>query len=347
LSGFNWLLRSKTGRENLVSRERIVDVNYGSVRRAWSAFALAFLCFFSAVGVANAQQCMTSYYRAKSPACADEILAQFRKMPPNPRSEPSTIIGFLAQIFRNSAPERERILKAESSDYVKSVLLLSLYRAGLADDAQKFATANNLSALSEKLRGMRLAALDAVKPSSIPGDNDLLIGAYMASGNTALVQRILENYSSADDAMAADAFRIGLMMSKFGPGLAPKGRNPVTAQAACAKYQCKEDQTKFLRVMTLATAFWSLQSLSGQDDGIKQTLSDFFGRDARLKNLFTIEQTAFGNYVTAIAIVAAFKDDHAAADREQAYAAMDKSASIYESLGSAKDAFAPMMNLKK
>jgi hypothetical protein len=99
--------------------------------------------------------------------------------------------------------------------------------------------------------------------------------------------------------------------------------------------------------MTLATALWSLQSLSGQDDGVKKTLSDFFARDARLKNLFTIEQTAFGNYVTAIALVTALKDDHIAADREQAYSAMDKSASIYESLGSAKDAFAPMMNLKK
>ena len=184
-----------------------------------------------------------------------------------------------------------------------------------------------------------------MRPSSIPSDNDLLIGAYMASGNAAIVQRILENYSSADDAMAGDGFRMGLMMSKFGPGLAPKGRSAVTTQAACAKYRCKEDQTKLLRVMTLATALWSLQSLSGQDDGIKKALSDFFAREARLKNLFTIEQTAFGNYVTAIIIVTTFKDD-TAADRE-AYTAMDKSASIYENLGSAKDAFAPMMNLKK
>jgi hypothetical protein len=326
--------------------QRIIDVNFRSARRPSAAFALALLCFLPAVGVASAQQCMTSYYREKSPACVDEVLAQFRQKPPNPRAEPSNMIGLLAQIFSSSAQERERILKAESSDYVKSVMLLSLYRAGLPDDAQKFATANNLSALSEKLRGMRLVALDAVKPSSIPGDNDMLIGAYMASGNTKFIQRILENYSSADDAMAGDGFRMGLMMSKFGPGLVPKGRNAVTVQAACAKYQCKEDQTKLLRVMTLATALWSLQSLSGQDDGIKKTLSDFFARDARLKNLFTIEQTAFGNYLTAMVVVTTLKPDQTGVDHET-YAAMDKSASIYESLGSAKDAFAPMMNLKK
>jgi hypothetical protein len=311
-----------------------------------TALALTLLTFSPGAAFAGAE-CMTGYYCTKSPACLDDILAQLGKMPPNPRSEPSTIIGFLAQIFRASALERQRILTAELSGNVKSAVLISLYRADLVEDAKKFAAANNLSTPPENVRITRLAPLDAVKSSSVPGDNDLLIGAYMASGNAALIQRILENYSSADDAMASDGFRMGLMMSKFGPGLAPKGRNPVTPQAACAKYQCKEDQTKFLRVMTLATALWSLQSLSGQDDGIKKTLSDFFGRDTRLKTLFTTEQTAFGNYVAAIAIVAAFKDDHAAADREQAYAAMDESASIYESLGSAKAAFAPMMNLKK
>ncbi len=336
-----------TGRESLVSCNRVIDVNYRRARRASSAFALALLCFFLAAGVASAQQCMTSYYRAKSPACLDEVLAQIRQMPANARAEPSAAIGFLAEIFRDSAGERERILKSELSDNVRSVVLNSLYRAGLPQDAQKFAAASNLSVPPENLRATRLVALDAVRPSSIPSDNDLLIGAYMASGNTAHIQRILENYSSADDAMAGDGFRIGLMMSKFGPGLAPKGRNAVTTQAACARYRCKEDQTKFLRVMTLATALWSLQSLSAQNDGIKKTLSDFFARDTRLKNLFTIEQTAFGNYVTAIAFVAAFKDDKTGADRDQAYTAMDRSASIYEGLGSAKEAFAPIMNMKK
>ncbi len=347
LCGFNSLIRSTTGTRGLVSRKGIIDVDHKRPRRASCSLALALLCFFSAAGVAGAQQCMTSYYREKSPACVDQVLAQFRQMPPGSRSEPGTLIGFVGQIFRSSAQERERILKAELSDNLKSVILNSLYRAGLPQDAQKFAAANNLAVPPESLRATRLVALDAVKPSSVPGDNDLLIGAYMASGNTTLVQRILENYSSADDAMAGDGLRMGLMMGKFGPTMTPKGRSAVTVQAACAKYQCKEDQTKLLRVMTLGTALWSLQSLSAQDDGIKKALADFFARDARLKNLFTIEQTAFGNYLTALVIITTFKDDHAAADRDQAYTAMDKSASIYESLGSAKEAFAPMMNLKK
>ncbi len=319
-------------------------MNCRNARQVWFAFALAVLCFCPAVAGAQPwPPCMTRYYREKPPACLDDVLTHLRQKPPSSGYEPSTIIGFLAWIFRSSPQQRDRILKAESTDYVKSVLLLSLYRAGLPEDAQKFAAANNLSALSEKLRGMRLVALDAVKPSSVLEDNELLVGAYMASGDTALVQRVLENYSSADDAMAGDGLRIGLMMSKFGADLAPKGRNPVTTQVACAKYRCKEDEMKLRRVWTLATAMWSLRSLSGQDDRIKKTLADFFARDARLKNLFDIEQAAFGNYMTAVMYVTVFK----AENTTEVYAAMEKSASNYEGLGSAKEAFAPMMKLRK
>src|SRR5262249_11121391 len=155
-------------------------------------------------------------------------------------------------------------------------------------------------------------------------------GAYMASGDAALIARILENYSTADDGMAHDAIRIGFMISKFGGGLAPKGRDTATARVACEKYQCKVDSTKLYRVMTLATAMWSLRSLSEKDNGVKKTLDDFFGRDARLKTIYAIEQVAFGNYLTALIGIEAFKD-----------AAMSKSASIYESLGPANEAFAP------
>jgi hypothetical protein len=310
------------------------------------AFVLALLFLAPGSALAGAQECMTSYYRERLPTCVDDVLAQLRQMPTNSRSEPSTIVGFLAQLFKTSPQARERLVKVEPSEQVKTVELISLYRAGLPEEAQKFAAANNLSALSERLSAMRPAALDDVKPSSVAGDNDLLIGAYMASGDTALIRRILDNYAGADNGMAGDGFRIGYMMSKFGPDLTPKGRESVMVQAACARYQCKVDQAKFLRVMTLASAFWSLQSLATRDDGIKKTLSDFLEREPRLKNLVAAEQAAFGNYLTAIVLVGTLKVDLAGANREM-YSAMNESASIYENLGSASDTFAPMTNPKK
>ena len=318
-----------------------------AIPKACVAIAFALFCFCPNAALAGGPECMTSYYRAKSPTCVDDILALFRQAPPNSGSDPATIIGFLAYLLKDSAHERDRILKAEPSEYVKSLKLVSLYRAGLPELAEKFAAANNLLALSEKLRAAHFLALDAVRPSSSPGDNDLLIGAYMASGDTTFIRRILENYSSADDGMVGDAFRIGFMTSKFGTSLAPKGRENVTLQVACAKYECKADQTKLFRVMTLATAIWSLQSLANQDKGIEKTLTDFLARDARVKTLFAAEQTAFSNYLAAIVVVTTLKDDHTGAEREQAYAAMGKSASIYENLGSPAEAFAPISHLNK
>lgn len=312
-----------------------------------TALALTFAFCCPDAALADAQQCMTHYYREKSPSCVDEVMTQLKQLPPGAQSDPMTIIGFLAKLFKDTPQERDRILKAEASNYVRSVELLCLHIAGQPDEAQKFAAENYLSAVSEKMRATA-TTLDALKPSSIPGENDELIGAYMASGDTALVRRILDNYSTADDAMAADAFRIGFMMSKFGTGLTPKGRDPIMMQAACTKYQCKADQTKFLRVLTLATAIWSLQSLAGQgDDGVKKTLSDFLANDSRLKTLLATEQAAFGNYLAAIVVAVGLKDNHSGADVERAYTAMSQSASIYENLGSAKDAMAPVTSLTK
>jgi hypothetical protein len=309
-------------------------------------FSIALLLsLYPEMAISMGQECMASYYRAKSPACVDGMLEEFRQAS-RTGSDPNTLIGFLAELFKSSPQERNRLLSAETSDYLKSVELVSLYRAGLPDEAEKFARTNNLSVFADKVRAMHLPALDAVRPSSTPADNDLLIGAYMASGDAAFVQRVLGNYSGADDGMVADGLRMGFMMSKFGPSLAPKGRDAVMPRAACDRYQCKTDPTQLLRVMTLGTALWSLQSLSGQDDGIKKTLSNFFANDARLKNSFAIEQNAFANYLTAIVGLTALGNPPAG-NVGPGYEAMRRSAEIYEKLGPANDAFAPMKDIKK
>jgi hypothetical protein len=51
--------------------------------------------------------------------------------------------------------------------------------------------------------------------------------------------------------------------------------------------------------------------------------------------------------MTAIMLVTTLQKERTGADQDQAYAMMSKSASIYENLGSGKDAFEPFKNLKK
>jgi hypothetical protein len=168
-------------------------------------FSLALLAFLGPeVATAAGQECMASYYRTKSPACIDGILAEFGQAP-RAGSDPNTLIGFLAELFRSSPQERDRILSAEPSDYLKSIHLVSLYRAGLPDEAEKFAKKNDLSAFADKIRATHLPTLEAVRPSSTPADNDLLVGAYMASGDIAFIQRLLDNYPAPTTAWLATA----------------------------------------------------------------------------------------------------------------------------------------------
>ena len=111
---------------------------------------------------------MDFYYRTKLPGCIDSILSSFRQTALSGKADPSTIIGLLAQLFSASPEEKQRILNDEPSDYVRSVDLVALYRAGLLDDARQFADKNNLSGLLQKLEADRPAPLVAVRPLSIP-----------------------------------------------------------------------------------------------------------------------------------------------------------------------------------
>lgn len=212
---------------------------------------------------------------------------------------------------------------------------------------RKFSDKNQLSALRQKLETNRPPPLATVRPTSNPADNDLLIGACMASGDTTFIRRILENFANADDSTASDGLRMGFLQSKFGATLVPKEREPVTVGAAGEKYQCKTDPAKLYRLLTLSSAFWALQSLSQRDDGIRKTLASFFEQDTRLRNLLAVERTSFENYVTLLVLFVPLKYDHASKEADQVYTAISKSALTYETLGSARDAFAPADALVK
>ncbi len=53
-----------------------------------------------------------------------------------------------------------------------------------------------------------------IKPTDIPPDNDFLIGAFMASGNTGYIKRILSNYMRVSDDMARDAIKAMMKMKQ-------------------------------------------------------------------------------------------------------------------------------------
>jgi hypothetical protein len=303
-----------------------------------------FFGLFAPALAAPAPSCMNSYYLTKDPACVDAVLASLMQMSAA-QIMGGPIPGFLAVIFTNAPDERERILKAEASDGVKDAEMLALFLADMPDAARRFGDGGGgRKDVFDKLQAIGVAPLVSIRPSFAAGDNDLLIGAYMASGDTSWILHILDNFSSADDLMAADGIRAGLLNSKFGPLLAPPGREKIAIQALCDKYVCRDNPAKLRRVLTLGSAFWALQTLGSQDNRVGRTFAAFFGQDQRLNAIAKSEQGAFSNYMTTLAIVAGAKTSPA---QERFVSAANESLAIYEKFGSATAALAPLDALRK
>jgi hypothetical protein len=295
----------------------------------------AFVTIIAVSGIAAAAEatdCYTTFYQTQNMECVDALLDTVNTSADawaaQPRSMPGAVVGFLAQIFIDHPEERKQILEKKVTLSVGSIYLSALVNAGLWKEAKAYADAIGWSEGFKRYHNTKGSNLTRVKPTLNPSDNDLLIGAYMASGNTAYISNILENYSSASDGMVSDAFRVALMQSKFGPRLTAPGRPNSMAPAICNKYKCKADIKDMMRVMTLATAFWAIHSLAQHDENVKKTMLEFFDDHQNVKMLLAAEQNAFGNYIMMLSAYAGIKDNPN----------INSALSIYEELGSAKDA---------
>jgi hypothetical protein len=278
----------------------------------WLVFVLVSLAIPGTAMGAGGPDCYATFYQTKDTTCIDVLIESIRKQEATgnqARSAPEAAIGFLAQIFGDYPQQKERILAQDASPRLKSVYLASLFRAGMLEDAKRYADAIGWPDGYKRYSSDRVASLNLVKPIAYPGENDLLIGAYMASGNTEYVSRILANYKSADDGMASDAIRISLLNGKFGPTLTPPGRENVMMAAVCERYQCKTNPGSLMRVMTLATGLWAVRSLAQRDEGIKKALFDFFKSEQRIQQLSAREDVAFANYLTLVIAYAGIKDN--------------------------------------
>jgi len=304
------------------------------MKKLLAAFAFALLTLPALVNAAGAADCYTTFYQSKNMQCVDSLLDTLRalKTAPGAHNNPA-MVGFLGALFSEYPDKREAILKQDTPANMKGLYIEALYRGGLQQEAKTYADSNGFAEAFRFFQGQNLPPLVSLKPSAIPSDNDMLIGAYMASGNTLYIRYLLGNFTTAGNAMASDAFRIAMMAGKFGKTMAPQGRPAVMMQAACQRYKCKANAHDLMRVMTLASGFWALQSLSAHDAGIKKTFDDFFKNDKRLSQLFTVEATGFNNYLVNLTAFAAIKDNPK----------INASLTIYENLGSVKDAQDAMM----
>ena len=134
-------------------------------------------------------------YKNKSPECIYTFVQIVEEVKLNGKSKypiyvnNEVVIGALAIIFNEMPQERQKILAEDkynkyNSDngynFVKSIFIQALYVANLTDEAKIYADNN----YPHNLRQPYAEPLDTIKVVQNPIDNDVLIGAFLASGDT-------------------------------------------------------------------------------------------------------------------------------------------------------------------
>jgi hypothetical protein len=302
------------------------------------AFAVA-LCASTAVAQTPSDNCASTYYRDKSEACLSATLAALGAATSVKPEVNVAMVGFLAGVITSTPKMEAKILAAVGPPAMKTTVLMALDRAGRDEAARSFAQSENLQAALAGIESERPPRLNEVKPRSAAADNELLIGAFMATGDPTYIKAILGNLSAATDDQIRDAVRVALMQARFGEHDRRGGYGRL-ARVLCSKYQCRRESSPFSRVMTLASAYWTLASLAAKDETIRKTSQAFLDADPRVKAIEQNEQDAFAAYVERLSAWIAAKDDPDLADKAKSD---DAILSGYEDLGSTRNLLHPFL----
>ncbi|SEE08299.1 hypothetical protein SAMN05519104_5159 [Rhizobiales bacterium GAS188] len=161
------------------------------------------LALGSGTVMADDLPCYPTFYQTKNIRCIDGLvssLSTLKSAAPDAHtgihSNIEGAVGFLARLFHDHPEERRRLLTNSVSVDVKGIYIESLYRAGLTWDARTYADANSLSELFKGYMTGNLSSIRETKSTYIASVNDLLIGAYFASGDLRYINNILTNYTT-------------------------------------------------------------------------------------------------------------------------------------------------------
>jgi hypothetical protein len=308
-------------------------------RLIWAIAIAAGLFASGAAAQTPAGDCALTYYRDKSEACLSETLAALGDATSVKPEINFAMVGFLAGVIKSTPALEAKIVAAVGPPAMKTTILMALDRAGRDEAARNFAQAEGLQAALAGLESELPPRLNEVQPRSAAADNDLLIGAFMATGDPAYVKAILGNFSAAQDDQIRDAVRVALMQARFGEH-DPRGGYLRLARDVCDKYQCRRDLSTFSRVMTLSGAYWALASLAANDQTIRKANQAFLDADGRVKAIEQDEQDAFAAYLEILSAWTVAKGDPDSADKAKTE---DAVLSAYENHGATWNLLHPLI----
>jgi hypothetical protein len=265
---------------------------------------------------------METYHIDHDRSCLENVAKALKA---NQTDDGETIVGFMAETLR-SAPEARAIYSIPD--------LQPRAKASLARAFDLLGEHNNLRGFFSALFGGGgeedgdSAEASAAKPdldTLVSHDdvntNDLLIGAFMASGNQDHLARILRNYDTADDQMTADALREGMLLLRYWTHPTQVDRTPVKTmlKLGCDRYGCKPRTHSEGRLMTLSTAYWAFFKHSAKDDGFRDAMNVYRARHLQFALAEAQERAAADNYASLSIAYATRKDDLTLAKAFDAY----------------------------
>jgi hypothetical protein len=214
------------------------------------------------------------------------------------------VIGLLSEIFKKYPKEKYEILEKNVSKFTKGLFLVSLYRAGLEKDADDFNKKELLNEIS--IYKKEIILIEEVIPKYNPSENDLLLGAFSATGNNLYIKNILNNFLNSEMERQRDVVRVALVKKKFGNKLSQKSSNKNMINAILKKYKEKD----FFEFMTSSSGLWALMSLSSKDNNLSEKLENILNEDKKLSLIIKDEINNFQNYLIFIILSDSIKNNN-------------------------------------
>lgn len=281
-------------------------------RNKTNFFIVVLILFFTSCGGrANPEKmkCMNTFYQTKDYACVKNIISQLDTT--RNEKELDSLTNYMGAVFKHYPEFKEKALSEKVSLRTKAVFLGDLHIAGLAEEAKKYATENKLETILEAYKTKRVKTLDQIKTPYTPTENDILISGFLVSGETDYIKRLLNSYKNLTFDELSYAVRMGLLTTKFGSTMAPKGRKSDIIQTLCTKYNCKSDPKKFMQIMSVSSAHWALNSLAEKHEKIKNTMVDFYEQNKKISEIVYKENVMLSNYMVLIIASTAIQNNEA------------------------------------
>lgn len=269
-------------------------------------FYLFSILLISQHSLASDNNCYMKYYQNRDIGCVENFVEQINAMPENSAQKLYAGIGFFAEVF-STDKHKKRLFKQAVTPSSQIVFTEALLYAQKPKEAEDFAKEHGLTKFFETRAQQKYLPLNKIIPKTNAAYNDLLLGAFFASGKEQYIQAIWQNMALSSEQKAKDAIRLGLLKLKFGDRFAPKGRKSEIVNHACQKYHCKKDAKDFIHLLTLTTTYWSTHSLAAEHPKIQKTINAFFKKHKALSDAHKLEQQLFSNYLT-ISVVSSALD---------------------------------------